>query len=728
MLLQLHPLFKPNMHAIKSIPKFNIASTCKTALFPKHRHYSKSNFHLGIYRKPASNLLSFNARSSVYPKSTLRLSIANSNNAFAVIKRNIHAGKPRMNAQKQSKAPSMSELKILKTLFKYIWPKNDNKVKFRVLIALSLLILAKVLNVEVPFFFKSIVDDMNIDWDAATKAENALPIAIVITILSYGAGRFGAVLFGELRNAVFSRVAQNAIRNVSLQTFKHLMKLDLNWHLSKQTGGLTRAMDRGTKGISYVLSSMVFHIIPITFEISVVCGILTYQFGSQFAAVTFATMLLYSFFTFRTTAWRTEFRKSANRADNKAATVAVDSLINFESVKYFNNEKYLADKYHKNLMNYRDSQIKVAQSLAFLNSGQNLIFTSALTLMMYMGCKGILLGDYSVGDLVLINQLVFQLSVPLNFLGSVYRELKQSLIDMESLFKIQTNEIKIQNCENPIKLLTPAERTNGSANGSDGIIPFEIRFENVTFGYNPERKILQNASFTIPAGLKTAIVGPSGSGKSTILKLAFRFYDPQEGKVFIDGKDVKTLDLDSLRRQIGVVPQDSPLFNDTIYENVKFGRIDASKEEILQAIKKAQMNQFIEKLPKGLETIVGERGLMISGGEKQRLAIARVLLKNTPIMFFDEATSALDTQTEQAILKTIKQNFKLEENRITSVYIAHRLRSIADADKIIVLENGKVKEQGSHQELLSRKESLYKDLWNVQENLDMLEEEIKADQ
>ena len=550
---------------------------------------------------------------------------------------------------------------------------------------------------------------MNVDWSDSTVA---LPAAIALTVICYGAARFGSVLFGELRNAVFARVAQNAIRTVSLETFKHLMKLDLGWHLSRQTGGLTRAMDRGTKGISYVLSAMVFHILPITFEISVVCGILTYQFGASFAGITFATMLLYSIFTIKVTAWRTAFRRDANKADNKAASVALDSLINFEAVKHFNNENYLAGKYHNSLMKYRDSQVKIAQSLAFLNAGQNFIFTSALSAMMYMGCTGVIGGDLTVGDLVLINQLVFQLSVPLNFLGSVYRELKQSLIDMEALFNLRNNKIKIHNNDKPLMLPENAG-------------PFEIKFENVTFGYDTRRKILRNASFTIPAGVKTAIVGPSGSGKSTILKLVFRFYDPESGRVLVNGKDVREYDLDSLRKVIGVVPQDTPLFNDTIWENVKFGRIDATDDEVTNAIEKAQLAPLIHKLPVGSATIVGERGLMISGGEKQRLAIARVLLKNSQIMFFDEATSALDTHTEQSLLKTIRENF--DRGSRTSVYVAHRLRTIADADKILVLEEGCVREEGSHTELLSRPNSLYKQLWDIQENLDVIDQEIKQE-
>ncbi|EDO16507.1 hypothetical protein Kpol_513p23 [Vanderwaltozyma polyspora DSM 70294] len=616
----------------------------------------------------------------------------------------------KVSKQSGPKAPTISELKIMKDLLKYIWPKGDNKVKIRVILALMLLIGAKVLNIQVPFYFKQIIDSMNVEWSDPTVA---LPAAIGLTIITYGVSRFGAVLFGELRNAVFAKVAQSAIMNISLQTFKHLMKLDLGWHLSRQTGGLTRAMDRGTKGISYVLGAMIFHIIPITFEISMVCGILTYQFGASFAGITFTTMLLYAIFTIRTTAWRTEFRRAANRADNKGASIALDSLINFEAVKYFNNEQYLANKYYSSLVDYRNSQVKVAQSLAFLNSGQNLIFTSALTAIMYLGCTGVIGGNLTVGDLVLINQLVFQLSVPLNFLGSVYRELKQSLIDMESLFKLRKNEIKIQNVHRPLML--PNELT-----------PFEIKFENVTFGYDKERKILKNASFTIPAGWKTAVVGPSGSGKSTILKLVFRFYDPEEGRILLNGTDIKEIDLASLRKVIGVVPQDTPLFNDTIWENVKFGRIEATDNEILQAIEKAQLAPLIKKLPKGRETIVGERGLMISGGEKQRLAIARVLLKNSGIMFFDEATSALDTHTEQSLLRTIKENF--DGSSRTSVYIAHRLRTIADADKIIVLKDGQVEEEGTHRQLIAKKESLYSELWNIQENLDLLEKELDEEE
>lgn len=598
------------------------------------------------------------------------------------------------------------ELSILKSLLSTLWPKDNRRFRFRVLLALTLLIGSKLLNVQVPFFFKTIIDEMNIDWASQLGTVSTV---IGSLILAYGGARFGAVLFGELRNAIFASVAQLAIRKVAYDTFLHLLNMDLNFHLSRQTGGLTRAIDRGTKGISYVLSAMVFHIIPITFEIGMVCSILTYNYGFQFAAVTFATMLAYLIFTIRTTAWRTKFRRQANNADNQAASVALDSLINYESVKYFNNEMFQASKYNKALTNYQDALIKVATSLAFLNSGQNVIFTSALTAMMYMGCLGVASGALTVGDLVLINQLVFQLSVPLNFLGSVYRELKQSLLDMENLFQLQQMDVTIKDLPGAKDLVLSQKSPS-------------IVFENVTFGYHPDRPILKNVSFTIPAGEKVAIVGPSGSGKSTVLRLIFRFYNVESGRILIDGQDISKVTLESLRKAIGIVPQETPLFNDTILENIRYGRLDATNEEIFQTIQAVKLDQLIKDLPDGVETIVGERGMMISGGEKQRLAIARLLLKKAPITFFDEATSALDTHTEQSLLKTIKTIFKEDSN--TNISIAHRLRTIADSDKIIVLEKGHVKEEGTHGQLLLEPTSLYSELWNIQERY---EEEIETE-
>lgn len=616
-----------------------------------------------------------------------------------------------------SSSSENSESFMLKSLFKTIWPKNNLNFKIRVIIALSLLVGAKILNVQVPFYFKQIIDTMNIDW---TNEVGVFLTVIGSLILAYGGARFGAVLFGELRNAIFASVAQLAIRRVAYNTFVKLLNMDLQFHLSRQTGGLTRAIDRGTKGISYVLSAMVFHIIPITLEISIVCGILTYNYGASFAAMTFVTMLAYSIFTIQTTAWRTKFRRQANNADNQAANVALDSLINYESVKIFNNELYQASKYDKALMKYQQSSVKIATSLAFLNSGQNFIFTLALTAMMYMGCQGVYTGELTVGDLVLINQLVFQLSVPLNFLGSVYRELKQSLLDMENLFQLQNQPIRIKEIPN-----APPLKLNNNNNNSS--LPGEIRFENVLFGYHPDRPILNNASFTIPAGQKVAIVGPSGSGKSTILRLIFRFYDINQGRILIDGQDISKVLLESLRKLIGIVPQETPLFNDTILENIRYGRLDASDEEIYRVINQVQLNKLIDDLPDGVQTIVGERGMMISGGEKQRLAMARLLLKRAPITFFDEATSALDTHTEQALLKTIRLVFKQQHQ--TNVSIAHRLRTIADADKIIVLNKGQVVEEGTHWQLLNEQpNSLYAQLWNIQENLDIEKELLQGDE
>lgn len=600
---------------------------------------------------------------------------------------------------------STSQIKMLSSLLATIWPKNKPGFKIRVVIALLLLIGSKLLNVQVPFFFKSIIDEMNVDWAGELGTVGAVMGGM---ILAYGGARFGAVLFGELRNAVFALVSQLAIKKVANNTFQHLLNMDLQFHLLRQTGGLTRAIDRGTKGISYVLSAMVFHIIPITFEITMVCGILTYNYGAAFAGVTLLTMAAYSVFTIKTTAWRTGFRRQANNADNQAASVALDSLINYEAVKYFNNELFQCQKYDLALTKYQNASIKVATSLAFLNAGQNLIFTLALTAMMYMGCQGVVSGALSVGDLVLINQLVFQLLVPLNFLGSVYRELKQSLLDMENLFQLQNYDIKVKEIANAPQLaLNP-------------ISPGEIRFENVTFGYHPDRPILNNISFTIPSGQKVAIVGPSGLGKSTILKLVFRFYDVTSGRILIDGQDITKVSLESLRKAVSVVPQETPLFNDTIMENIRYGRLDASNSEIMDAIDKVKLTKLINELPLGVDTIVGERGLMISGGEKQRLAIARLLLKHSPITFFDEATSALDTHTEQSLLRTLRSVF--HDSQATNVLIAHRLRTIADSDKIIVLKKGSVQEEGTHQELLAQPDSLYGELWNIQENLDIEEE------
>jgi ATP-binding cassette subfamily B (MDR/TAP) protein 7 len=595
-------------------------------------------------------------------------------------------------ADKSNKEQRKADWAIIKEMTQYLWPKHGLNTKIRVGIAVSLLIGAKILNVQVPFYFKSIVDAMNVDFVAVGGTAATVAGSM---ILAYGLSRVGATLFQELRNAVFASVAQKAIRSVARNVFDHLLRLDLNFHLTKQTGGLTRAIDRGTKGISFLLTSMVFHVIPTALEISMVCGILTWQYGAKFAAVTAITMVGYTAFTIWTTAWRTKFRRQANAADNKGSTVAVDSLINYEAVKYFNNEKYEVGRYDAALKDYEKSSIKVATSLAFLNAGQNLIFSSALTGMMYFGANGVAEGSLTVGDLVMINQLVFQLSVPLNFLGSVYRELRQSLLDMETLFNLQKVNVAIKDVPNAKPLALP--------------LGGEIKFENVSFGYNKERPILQNLTLTIPAGKKVAVVGPSGCGKSTLLRLLFRFYDVQEGRILIDGQDIRDVSLESLRKAIGVVPQDTPLFNDSIEHNIRYGDMSASHEQVVAAAKRARIDHIISTFPDGYNTMVGERGMMISGGEKQRLAVSRLILKDPPLLFFDEATSALDTHTEQALMQNI--NSILKEKSRTSVFVAHRLRTIYDSDKIIVLKEGKVAESGTHRELIDTG-GVYSELWS----------------
>eukprot|EP00249_Psilotum_nudum_P019399 c27231_g1_i1 orf=391-2952(+) len=591
--------------------------------------------------------------------------------------------------------PTIADLKILQSLVSYIWPKDNPDFRRRVMASLGLLVAGKVLNVQVPFLFKYAVDGLS-STGAATSdpmliAAFATPAAVLV---GYGIARAGASLCNELRNAVFAKVAQGAIRTVARKVFRHLHDLDLQFHLSRQTGALHRTIDRGTRAINFIFTSMVFNVVPTFLEISMVAGILAYKFGAPFAWITALTITAYVAFTLSVTQWRTKFRQTMNKAENAASSRAIDSLINYETVKYFNNEAHEEEKYGEFLKKYEDAALKTQISLSALNFGQNVIFSTALSTAMLMCAQGIVSGAMTIGDLVMVNGLLFQLSLPLNFLGTVYRETRQSLIDMHSMFSLL--EVKPTIC-NDLNA-KPLRLHHGT-----------IQFEDVHFGYLPDRPILAGASFEVPGGKSVAIVGTSGSGKSTILRLLYHFYDCSSGSVKIDGQDIKDVTLESLRHSIAVVPQDTVLFNDSIFYNIQYGRMSATKEEVYEAAKRAAIHDVIMTFPEKYGTIVGERGLKLSGGEKQRVALARAFLKSPPIWLCDEATSALDSTTEAEILSTLKS---LAHNR-TAIFIAHRLTTAMQCDKIIVLENGKPLEEGSHESLLALG-GRYSQLWRQQ--------------
>ena len=580
----------------------------------------------------------------------------------------------------------------IKKLIPYLWA-----YKWRVLFALTCLISAKFANVSVPLVFKQLVDGLDI------SREQAFIVVPAALLVAYGVLRFSTSLLTELRELVFARVTQEAVREISLQVFGHLHALSLRFHLERQTGGLTRDIERGTRSIGSLISYTLYSILPTFVEISLVIGILLVKYEPSFAIITLLTLAIYVTFTFKVTNWRTALRRQANELDSAANARAIDSLINYETVKYFNNEHFEARRYDTELAKWTSAQIRNQKSLSYLNIGQAAIIAVGVTAMMWRAALGVANGSMTLGDLVLVNAFLIQLYIPLNFLGVLYREIRQALTDIERMFGLMGTHREVAD----------APDARALARG-----PASVRFDQVRFAYEPSRQILHDVDFAIPAGKTVAVVGHSGSGKSTLARLLFRFYDVQGGAVRINGQDIRGLTQDSLRAAIGIVPQDTVLFNDTLFYNIQYGRPDASKEEVEAAASAAQLDDFITRLPDGWNTRVGERGLKLSGGEKQRVAIARTLLKNPDILIFDEATSALDSKTEKAI----QAQLDAAARGRTTLVIAHRLSTVMNADEIIVLDQGRILERGGHAELLA-KAGAYAQMWALQQEEREAEEE-----
>lgn len=592
------------------------------------------------------------------------------------------------------KTSQSNDWKVIRDLLPYLL-----EYKFRVAIALSCLVAAKVANLGIPILMKQLIDALNIK----ANSPQALLIVPAGLILAYGLLRISASLFTELRESLFARVTQNAVRKVALKVFEHLHSLALSFHLARQTGGVSRDIERGTRGIQSLISYSLYSILPTLIEFCLVLGYFAYAYDIWFAAITFTALVLYISFTVVVTEWRIHFRFTMNDMDSKANQKAIDSLLNFETVKYFGNEAFEAGRYDENLTRYQAAAVKSQKSLALLNFGQQTIIAIGLVMILWRATIGVVNGTMTLGDLVLVNTLMIQLYIPLNFLGVIYREIKQSLTDMDRMFSLLNTEKEIADSANAQVLLVHNE-----GHGPD------VRFENISFHYDVKRDILKDVSFNITAGTITAVVGQSGAGKSTLARLLFRFYDVQSGKIFIDGQNIQDVTQESLRRAIGIVPQDTVLFNDTIGYNIAYGNPKASIEEVYEAARAAQIDGFIRHLPDGYETQVGERGLKLSGGEKQRVAIARTLLKKPAMLIFDEATSALDSKTERAFQEEL---LSLAKNR-TTLIIAHRLSTIIHADQILVMEHGRIVERGTHLELLAIN-GRYAEMWQMQERANL---------